>query len=134
MMALARTIAGVALLLGLGVVPGPALAGCADDVAALEKQVDAKAHQAVAANTGGQADAAALGGQADAAKKAGTPIRALPAPDDSEATEATAKAVGGSDSATKAKVILNDAKTAQGRGDEKACLDAVRRAKEQMKG
>ena len=136
MRAFRRTTVGLALLLlGLaGIGASPASAACADDIAALQKQVEAKAHQAVAANSGGQADAAAIGGQADAAKKAGTPVGALPAPDGTEATEAKAAAAGGSDGAMKAKVILNDAKVAQGKGDEKACLDAVRRAKDQLKG
>jgi hypothetical protein len=78
-------------------------AGCKEDVAQLEDQSQHKATAAVANSSGGQATAARR--------------------------EAPQQGQGGGDEAMQAKVALNDAKVALGKGDETACAAAIQRAR-----
>ena len=122
-----------AALLGGGV---PARANCADEIAKLEKSTDKQDANAIAANSGGQKDAAARGGKAQEASKTGTPVTDLPKAKSGGGVAASAAAAGASNAGEgvmSAKVSLNDARNAQKRGDEKGCMDAVGKAKAEMK-
>lgn len=77
-------------------------AGCKEDVARLEDQSHQKATSAIATSSGGQGTAARR--------------------------EAPQQGQGAGDQAMQAKVALNDAKVALGKGDEAACAAAVQRA------
>ena len=125
-------IIGVALLTSAA----PALAACSDEIASFEKSLDQQGKAAIAANSGGQKDAGARGGKALEAKKTGTPVEDLPKSDTGggeKANQAAAAAGSAGDSVMEAKVSLNDAKNAQKKGDEAACMDAVNKAKSQAK-
>lgn len=131
MSALALFVAVAVATLGAA---GPAFAGCADEIGKLEASLNKQDANAIAANSGGQKDAAARGGKAQVAKKTGTPVQDLPSPgsggDVRESKVAAAAGSGGSD-VMAAKVTLNEAKNAEKRGDEKACLEAVSKARGQ---
>ena len=117
--------------------PTPTLAACSDEIAALEKSLNNEGKQAIATSSGGQKDAGARGGKAQEAKKTGTPVEDLPHPDSGgsvKADQAAAATGSAGDSVMQAKVSLNDAKNAQKKGDEKACMDAVAKTKTQQKG
>ncbi|GLS43489.1 hypothetical protein [Methylobacterium brachythecii] len=96
---------------------------CADEIKTLTGKVQEEGKQAISAGSSGQADAAARGGQG----KTGASGEASTAP-----PEKSADAGKGADKAQAAKVALDEARTADGKGDETGCLDAVGRAKRQL--
>ena len=97
-MALKSALISISIL----VTVASAHAGCKEDVARLEGQNDQKAMSAIANSSGGQSTAARR--------------------------EAPQQGQGAGDQAMAAKVALNDAKVALGKGDEATCAAAVRRA------
>ena len=105
---------------------GPAHASpCTDQIAALEAKVKDQAKESISASTGGQADAGARGGEGGAAGgTVDTPPTAPP--------EKSAEAGKGGDKAMQAKVALDEARTADGKGDAKGCMDALGRARRQL--
>lgn len=116
-----RTACLAVLLTSLAV---PAFASpCAEEIKTLSGKVDEEGKQAIAAGSGGQAEAAARAGQG----KTGAAGEASTKP-----PETSADAGKGADKAQAAKVALDEARTADGKGDEKACLDAVGRAKNNL--
>ena len=125
-----RASAGVLAGFGLLAASIPAAAAaCSDEIAALTQQLDAKDKDAIAATSGGQKDAAARGGLAQEAAKTGTPVRDLPHP-----PGAGAAAGNGGAGVMAAKVSLNDARNAEKKGDETACMAAIGTAKRLMNG
>lgn len=110
-------------LAGLAIV-GPALASpCSDQIAALEERVRTQATGSMSASTSGQAAAGALEGQGTA----GGTGAAAQAP-----KEKSAQAGEGGEKAMQAKVALDEARTADGKGDARACEDALARARQQL--
>lgn len=113
-----------ALLTAMPMTGGSAFASpCSEQIAALSGQVQEESKEAISAGSGGQADAAARGSQG----KTGTSGAASKAP-----PEKAADAGKGADKAQAAKVALDEARTADGKGDSKGCLEAVDRAKKEL--
>jgi hypothetical protein len=111
----------LALALAGLVLAGPALASpCSDQIAALEGRVRDQATGSISASTSGKAAAGAREGQGTAA---GTG-EAAQAP-----KEKSAQAGEGGEKAMQAKVALDEARTADGKGDAKGCDAALARAK-----
>ncbi|GJD97552.1 hypothetical protein [Methylobacterium iners] len=105
---------------------GPALASpCSDGIAALEGRVKSQATGAISASTSGKAAAGALEGQGTAGETGAAPV----AP-----PEKSAQAGEGGERAMQAKVALDEARTADGKGDAKACTEALDRARKQLDG
>lgn len=112
-----------------------ARAACSDDIAAFETHLDSVGRTAGAATSSGQATSAQRGEKAKEARDTETPAKDLPTPPTSDniaATQQAAQAGGGGDRVMRAKVTLNDAKNARRKGDEKACLEAVGKAKTEL--
>lgn len=113
----ARTLPLLALL-----ATGPALASpCSERIAALDGRVTAKASEAIAASTGGKTVAAHREGEGQTGTGGQTDRREAP-------PEKSAQAGQGGDRAQQAKVALEQARTADGKGDAKGCEEAVGRA------
>lgn len=105
---------------------GPVLASpCSEQIEALSGKVHEEGREAIAAGSSGQADAAARGGQG----KTGASGEASNTPPDK-----SADAGKGADKAQAAKVALDEARTADGKGDAKACMDAIGRARTELGG
>ncbi|MCJ2043143.1 hypothetical protein MKK58_01055 [Methylobacterium sp. J-078] len=104
----------------------PALASpCGDRIAKLEGPVKDLAKEAISANTSGKATASARGGQG-VTESGGSPSAEAASP------EKSAEAGQGGDKAMQAKVALDEARTADKKGDAKACGEAVDRAQKQV--
>jgi hypothetical protein len=131
-MTTALRIASAVALLSLA---GPAFAACSDDIATLEGKLDSVGRTAGAATSSGQATAADRSQKAIEAHNTGTAVQDLPSPpNESDRTGAAtaAQAGGAGDTVMQAKVTLNDARNAEKKGDEAACLAAVAKAKAQI--
>ncbi|GEP01866.1 hypothetical protein [Methylobacterium haplocladii] len=96
---------------------------CSEQIEALSGKVREEGKDAISASSGGQADAAARGGQG----KTGASGDASNTPH-----EKSADAGKGADKAQAAKVALDEASTADGKGDAKGCTDAIGRAKKEL--
>ncbi|KAB1075596.1 hypothetical protein [Methylobacterium planeticum] len=106
---------------------GPALASpCGDQIAALEKRVKAEATEAISASTSGKATAGAREGQGVTGSTGGQASVPEAPP------EKSAQAGQGGDRAQQAKVALDEARTADKKGDASACEAAIGRAKQQL--
>lgn len=109
-----------------GALAGPAVAACADDIAALDTRAKAAATGAIASSTGGKGVAAAREGQgADASRKGEPKVSEAP-------PEKSAEAGKGGDKAQQARVAIEEARTAEGKGDHAGCEAAVARARKQL--
>lgn len=97
---------------------------CLDGIKALEGKVKDQARDSISASTSGKADAGAREGEGGAA--GGKPDTPTAPPGKS------AEAGQGSEKAIQAKVALDEARTADGKGDAKACEAALGRAKQQL--
>jgi len=105
---------------------GPTLASpCSDQIDKLSKRVQGEGREAISASTGGQADAAARGGQGIAGSTGADASGTTP-PDKS------ADAGKGAEKAQAAKVALDEARTADGKGDATACNTAIDRVRENL--
>lgn len=108
----------------LVIVTTPAMASpCSGEIDALQRRVEDQGHKAIASSSSGQGDAAARGGQGMAGA-AGEASQRPP--------EKSAAAGQGADKAQAAKVALDEARTADGKGDTKGCDEAVARAKKSL--
>ncbi|KQO65524.1 MULTISPECIES: hypothetical protein [unclassified Methylobacterium] len=106
----------------------PALASpCGDRIAKLEGPVKDLAKEAISANTSGKATASARSGQGITGSGGSASAEAA-------APEKSAEAGEGGDKAMQAKVALDEARTADKKGDAKACGEAVDRAQKQVDG
>jgi hypothetical protein len=104
----------------------PALASpCADQIAALDKRMRGEATEAISASTSGKETAARREGEGTTGTAGAADPRTAP-PDKS------AQAGLGADRAQQAKVALDEARTADGKGDAKGCEAATARAKQQL--
>ncbi|POR40242.1 hypothetical protein [Methylobacterium sp. V23] len=104
----------------------PAFASpCSDRIAKLEGPVKDLAKEAISANTSGKAAASARGGQGITGSGGSASAEAAP-------PEKSAEAGKGGDKAMQAKVALDEARTADKKGDAKACGEAVDRAQKQV--
>lgn len=105
----------------------PALATpCAQRIDALAKQVKSESTAAIAASTSGKETAARREGEGlTGTAGASDPRTAPPAQ--------AAQAGKGADAAQQAKVALDEARTADAKGDAKGCEAAVERAERQLK-
>lgn len=100
----------------------PGLASpCGDAIASLDGQVKAQARTAISASTSGKAAAGAREGEGEAGVTGST------AP-----PEKSAQAGEGGDKAMQARVALDEARTADGKGDRAGCEAAVDRARAQL--
>ncbi|SFG73451.1 hypothetical protein [Methylobacterium gossipiicola] len=97
---------------------------CGDGIKALEGKVKDQARESISASTSGKADAGAREGEGGAA--GGKPDTPTAPPGKS------AEAGQGSEKAIQAKVALDEARTADGKGDAKGCEAALGRAKQQL--
>ncbi|MDR7035407.1 hypothetical protein J2X36_000142 [Methylobacterium sp. BE186] len=126
MMRLVRPFAAC-LSVAVATLPGAAYASpCADQIAALDKRVKDEARDAISASTSGKSVAAAREGQGAEPGRAGQPAVAEAPP------EKSAEAGKGGDTAQQAKVALDEARTADKKGDAKGCEAALARAKQQL--
>ncbi|GJE16704.1 hypothetical protein [Methylobacterium marchantiae] len=122
-----RTIAAL-LAAGLAatLVAGPVLASpCSDEIARLDAKVKDEATGSISASTSGKAAAGAREGQGESAQSGNASTPAAP-------PEKSAEAGKGAEAAMQAKVALDEARTADGKGDAKACDAAVGRAKSHL--
>ena len=104
----------------------PALATpCGDRIAKLEGPVKDLAKEAISANTSGKAAASARAGQGVTGSGGSASAEAAP-------PEKSAEAGQGGDKAMQAKVALDEARTADQKGDAQACAAAVDRAQKQV--
>ncbi|GJD33511.1 hypothetical protein FMGBMHLM_0399 [Methylobacterium aerolatum] len=121
----APVLAGLCLVASLAT---PTLASpCSEQIQALSGKVKAETHDAIAANTSGQGTAAKRGGEGVTGTEGARANEAPQAP-----PEKSAEAGKGADAAQQAKVALEEAKTADAKGDAKGCEAAVERAKSQL--
>lgn len=110
----------------VGLAAGTALASpCSEEIARLETRVKDEATGAISASTSGKAAAGAREGQGETAQGGNASTPAAP-------PEKSAEAGKGADAAMQAKVALDEARTADGKGDAQACNAAVERAKNQL--
>lgn len=106
----------------LTVLAGPALASpCSDKIAALNGRVKDQASDAISASTGSKTIAAHREGEGQTGTGGQTDQREAP-------PEKSAEAGKGGDQAQQAKVAVEEARTADGKGDAKGCEEAVARA------
>ena len=127
-----KPMTSIASLLMAVALATPAFAGCDSDLAALDKRVASDAKTAIAASSSGQSVAAKRDEQAKEARDTHVPVQDVPkgpAAGSSEAHATAAAASAGSDRVMQAKVALNDAHVAKGKGDEAGCEAAVTKAK-----
>jgi hypothetical protein len=104
----------------------PAFASpCSDGIAALSGRVTTEARESIAASTGSKAIAARREGEGET----GT----APVADRREASPAqSAQAGEGGDRAQQAQVALDEARTADAKGDAAGCEAALARARQQL--
>jgi hypothetical protein len=106
----------------LALLAGPALASpCSDKIAALDGRVKDQAAEAISASTGSKTIAAHREGEGQTGTGGQTDKREAP-------PEKSAEAGKGGDQAQQAKVAVEEARTADGKGDAKGCEEAVQRA------
>lgn len=106
----------------LALLVGPALASpCSDKIAALDGRVKDQAAEAISASTGSKTIAAHREGEGQTGTGGQTDKREAP-------PEKSAEAGKGGDQAQQAKVAVEEARTADGKGDAKGCEEAVQRA------
>lgn len=118
-------IAAALMVTGLSATLGasPVLASpCSDEIARLDAKVKNEAKDAISASTSGKAAAGAREGQGETAQGGNASTPAAP-------PEKSAEAGKGAEAAMQAKVALDEARTADGKGDAKACSEAIERAK-----
>ena len=114
--------AALCLSLLTTLVAAPALASpCSDRIAALDGRVKSQANTAISASTGSKTIAAHREGEGQTGTGGQTDRREAPA-------EKSAEAGKGADQAQQAKVALEEARTADGKGDAKGCEAALDRA------
>jgi len=113
-------------LLASGAIPTLA-SPCAQQIDALSGKVKAETRDAIAANTSGQGTAAKRGGEGVSGTEGQRANESPEAP-----PEKSAQAGQGADAAQQAKVALEEAKTAEAKGDTKGCEAAIERAKSQL--
>ncbi|MCJ2108821.1 hypothetical protein MKK70_26285 [Methylobacterium sp. E-041] len=124
----------LAALLALSALVAPGLivpasaSPCSERIAGLEKRVKAESTEAISASTSGQGAAAKRGGEGVTGTEGNAPGQSPQAP-----PEKSAEAGKGADAAQQAKVALDEARTADGKGDAKACEAALTRAEAQLK-
>ena len=100
---------------------------CSDGIASLTGRVRTEARESIAASTGSKPVAARRESEGEAG--------AAPTADRREATQAqSAQAGAGGDRAQQAQVALDEARTADGKGDAAGCQAALTRAKAQLDG
>lgn len=105
----------------------PALASlCSQRIDALSKQVRGEATEAISASTSGKETAARREGEGVTGTAGGSDPRSAPA-------DKAAQAGKGADAAQQAKVALDEARTADAKGDAKGCEAAVERAERELK-
>lgn len=105
----------------------PALASpCSQRIDALSKQVKGEATEAISASTSGKETAARREGEGITGTAGSSDPRSAPA-------DKAAQAGKGADAAQQAKVALDEARTADSKGDAKGCEAAVERAEKQLK-
>ncbi len=114
--------AALCLSLLTTLVAAPALASpCSDRIAALDGRVKSQANTAISASTGSKTIAAHREGEGQTGTGGQTDRREAP-------PEKSAEAGKGADQAQQAKVALEEARTADGKGDAKGCEAALDRA------
>ncbi len=107
----------------------PALASpCGDRIDSMSKRVQSEVSQSISANTSGQGNAAKRGGEGRHRDGGAAGERVAAGP-----PEKAAQAGQGADAAQQAKVALEEARTADQKGDAKGCEAALTRAEQQMK-
>ncbi|WP_336487965.1 hypothetical protein, partial [Methylobacterium nigriterrae] len=100
---------------------------CGDRIAALDKRVTDEAREAISASTSGKATAAAREGQGvDTLNRGGPAVPEAP-------PEKSAQAGQGGDKAQQAKVALDEARTADRKGDAPGCEAALERARQNLR-
>lgn len=97
---------------------------CGDAIAALQGRVKDQATTAISASTSGKAAAGAREGQGEQGDTGAAAPAATP--------EKSAQASEGSDKAMQAKVALDEARTADAKGDARGCDAALGRARQQL--
>ncbi|MEE7457722.1 hypothetical protein MPAR168_03630 [Methylorubrum populi] len=114
--------AALCLSLLTTLVAAPALASpCSDRIAALDGRVKSQANTAISASTGSKTIAAHREGEGQTGTGGQTDRREAP-------PEKSAEAGKGADQAQQAKVALEEARTADGKGDAKGCEAVLDRA------
>ncbi|MCJ2065617.1 hypothetical protein MKK63_23320 [Methylobacterium sp. J-088] len=107
----------------------PALASpCGDRIEGVSKRVQAELTQSISASTSGQGNAAKRGGEGVTGTEGQRANESPEAP-----PEKSAQAGQGADAAQQAKVALEEARTADSKGDAAGCDAAVSRAEQQLK-
>ncbi len=121
--------AAFAVVAALIPLAGSALASpCAERIDGLSKRVQSESTQAISASTSGQGMAAKRGGEGLTGTEGQSTGGAPQAP-----PEKSAQAGPGAEAAQQAKVALDEARTADARGDARACEAALTRAEGQLK-
>ncbi|MBD8909499.1 hypothetical protein [Methylorubrum zatmanii] len=116
----ARLLPGLSLAALL--LAGPALASsCSDKIAKLDGPAKSEATSSISASTGSKTVAAHREGEGQTGTGGQTDPREAP-------PEKSAEAGKGGDQAQQARVALEEARTADGKGDAKGCEEAVTRA------
>jgi hypothetical protein len=107
----------------------PALASpCSERIDSVSKRVQSELTQAISASTSGQGNAAKRGGEGVTGTEGQRANESPQAP-----PEKSAQAGQGADAAQQAKVALEEARTADSKGDAKGCEAGVTRAEQQLK-
>lgn len=117
-----------ALLAAPALIASASASPCSERIETLDKRVKAEATAAISASTSGQGAAAKRGGEGVTGTEGNAAGQSPQAP-----PEKSAEAGKGADAAQQAKVALDEARTADGKGDAKACDAAVARAESQLK-
>ena len=117
-----------ALLAAPALIASASASPCSERIDGLDKRVKAEATAAISASTSGQGAAAKRGGEGVTGTEGNAPGQSPQAP-----PEKSAEAGKGADAAQQAKVALDEARTADAKGDAKACDAAVARAESQLK-
>ena len=125
---LAALTGSLAALAGLPAA-GPARAACSDDIAELGKRVETQARASISASTSGKQDAAAREGQGVTGATGGATGGMASS---AAAPGTSAQAGAGAERAQQAKVALDEARTADTKGDATACAAAVARVRENL--
>jgi hypothetical protein len=107
-------------------IAGPALASpCGDQIAALDQRVMKEAREAISASTSGKYTASSREAQGITSSEGKPSIPEAP-------PGVSAEAGKGGDMAQQAKVSVEEARTADQKGDTKGCEAALTRAKQQI--
>lgn len=116
----------ISVVLICGGVTGPAIASsCTSEIASLAERVRTEARESIAASTGGKPIAARRESEGETG--------AAPTADRREAQpQQSAQAGAGGDRAQQAQVALDEARTADGKGDVAGCEAALARARSQL--